>query len=74
MLSVWPNLTICRRTADADRAARRVVPGDQREAIEALVDKRERVLVVQRTGWGKSALYFLTALRSTCARPASRSA
>ena len=34
--------------------------GDQREAIEALVDKRERVLVVQRTGWGKSAVYFLT--------------
>src|SRR5699024_8907578 len=29
-----------------------------------LVDKRERVLVVQRTGWGKSAVYFVaTALR-----------
>ena len=32
---------------------------DQREAIEALVERRERVLVVQRTGWGKSAVYFL---------------
>jgi ATP-dependent DNA helicase RecQ len=32
----------------------------QREAIEALVDHRGRVLVVQRTGWGKSAVYFLT--------------
>jgi hypothetical protein len=32
----------------------------QREAIEALVDDRSRVLVVQRTGWGKSAVYFLT--------------
>lgn len=32
---------------------------DQREAIEALVDQRERVLLVQRTGWGKSAVYFL---------------
>ena len=32
----------------------------QREAIEALVDDRARVLVVQRTGWGKSAVYFLT--------------
>ena len=32
----------------------------QREAIEALVDERSRVLVVQRTGWGKSAVYFLT--------------
>jgi ATP-dependent DNA helicase RecQ len=34
-------------------------PG-QREAIEALVRDRARVLVVQRTGWGKSAVYFLT--------------
>jgi ATP-dependent DNA helicase RecQ len=32
----------------------------QREAIGALVDDRARVLVVQRTGWGKSAVYFLT--------------
>src|ERR671913_460903 len=32
----------------------------QREAIEALVNDRARVLVVQRTGWGKSAVYFLT--------------
>ncbi len=32
----------------------------QREAITALVDDRSRVLVVQRTGWGKSAVYFLT--------------
>jgi ATP-dependent DNA helicase RecQ len=32
----------------------------QREAIQALVDHRSRVLVVQRTGWGKSAVYFLT--------------
>jgi ATP-dependent DNA helicase RecQ len=33
-------------------------PG-QREAIEALVQRRERVLLVQRTGWGKSAVYFV---------------
>ncbi|RMH76298.1 MAG: RecQ family ATP-dependent DNA helicase [Actinomyces sp.] len=33
-------------------------PG-QLEAIEALVVRRERVLVVQRTGWGKSAVYFI---------------
>ena len=32
---------------------------DQFEAIEALVDRRSRVLVVQRTGWGKSAVYFV---------------
>jgi ATP-dependent DNA helicase RecQ len=34
-------------------------PG-QREAIEALVNDRERVLLVQRTGWGKSAVYFVS--------------
>jgi ATP-dependent DNA helicase RecQ len=31
----------------------------QREAIDALVDQRRRVLLVQRTGWGKSAVYFI---------------
>lgn len=36
-------------------------PG-QFEAIEALVARRERALVVQRTGWGKSAVYFIAAL------------
>jgi ATP-dependent DNA helicase RecQ len=32
---------------------------DQWVAIEALVADRRRALVVQRTGWGKSAVYFL---------------
>ena len=32
---------------------------DQLEAIERLVWRRERVLLVQRTGWGKSAVYFI---------------
>ncbi|MFZ1288303.1 MAG: RecQ family ATP-dependent DNA helicase [Candidatus Phosphoribacter sp.] len=31
----------------------------QLEAITALVEQRRRVLVVQRTGWGKSAVYFV---------------
>src|SRR3954469_25279981 len=31
----------------------------QREAIADLVDDRARVLCVQRTGWGKSAVYFV---------------
>src|SRR5512134_906682 len=31
----------------------------QLEAVEALVADGARVLVVQRTGWGKSAVYFL---------------
>ncbi|MDO5502856.1 MAG: RecQ family ATP-dependent DNA helicase [Actinomycetia bacterium] len=32
----------------------------QEEAVLALVRERARVLVVQRTGWGKSAVYFVT--------------
>jgi len=31
---------------------------DQWTAIRALVSERRRALVVQRTGWGKSAVYF----------------
>ncbi|ELB91279.1 helicase, partial [Rhodococcus wratislaviensis IFP 2016] len=34
---------------------------DQWTAIEALVMHRKRALVVQRTGWGKSAVYFVAA-------------
>ncbi|GAB2528913.1 RecQ family ATP-dependent DNA helicase [Paramicrobacterium agarici] len=34
----------------------------QFEAISALVDDRERTLVVQRTGWGKTAVYFVATL------------
>lgn len=34
---------------------------DQWTAIEALVRQRRRALVVQRTGWGKSAVYFISA-------------
>ncbi|MEX0790897.1 MAG: DEAD/DEAH box helicase, partial [Actinomycetota bacterium] len=32
----------------------------QLEAIRALAEERGRVLVVQRTGWGKSAVYLIT--------------
>ncbi|MCC3280334.1 RecQ family ATP-dependent DNA helicase [Arthrobacter sp. zg-Y40] len=35
---------------------------DQFEAIEALVSGGRRALVVQRTGWGKSAVYFVASL------------
>src|SRR6059036_2490375 len=42
-------------TGDSAAAFR---PG-QLEAIERLVERRGRVLVVQRTGWGKSAVYFI---------------
>ena len=53
--------------ADEARAALRALVGradadfrdGQLDAIEGLVQRRERVLVVQRTGWGKSAMYFV---------------
>lgn len=38
-----------------------VLRDDQWSAIEALVVGRRRALVVQRTGWGKSAVYFIAA-------------
>jgi ATP-dependent DNA helicase RecQ len=58
-------------TARARESLRRLVGRDdadfrdgQLEAVSALVADRSRVLVVQRTGWGKSAVYFVaTALR-----------
>ncbi|WP_163505470.1 RecQ family ATP-dependent DNA helicase [Fodinicola acaciae] len=41
-----------------------VLRDDQAAAIEALVAGRRRCVVVQRTGWGKSAVYWIsTALR-----------
>ncbi len=36
-----------------------VLREDQWTAIEALVEGHRRALVVQRTGWGKSAVYFV---------------
>ena len=44
---------------------------DQWSAIDALVNQRKRMLVVQRTGWGKSAVYFIAAklLRNQGAGP-----
>lgn len=45
-----------RQTLDDPRAEFRE---GQWEAIGALVEDRSRLLVVQRTGWGKSMVYFL---------------
>jgi ATP-dependent DNA helicase RecQ len=44
---------------------------DQARAVEHLVEGRRRVLVVQATGWGKSAVYWAAtaALRATGAGP-----
>ena len=60
-MPVAPTLTdtatdlLRRLTGSADASFR----DGQLEAIEALVSDRRRVLVVQRTGWGKSAVYFV---------------
>ena len=32
----------------------------QWQAIDSLVNRQEKLLVVQRTGWGKSSVYFIT--------------
>jgi ATP-dependent DNA helicase RecQ len=32
---------------------------DQWEAIDRLVNRQQRVFLVQRTGWGKSTVYFI---------------
>lgn len=44
---------------------------DQWRAIEALVRDRRRVLCVQRTGWGKSAVYFVATALLRATDPAS---
>jgi ATP-dependent DNA helicase RecQ len=52
-------LTALRRLVDRGDAA---FHDGQFEAIETLVTGRSRALVVQRTGWGKSAVYFVATL------------
>ena len=39
-----------------------VLREDQLAAIDALVSQHRRVLLVQATGWGKSAVYFIATL------------
>ncbi|MFC4035077.1 RecQ family ATP-dependent DNA helicase [Streptomyces polygonati] len=48
---------LCRLVGAAPGAAR--LREDQWRAVEALVAHGRRTLVVQRTGWGKSAVYFV---------------
>ncbi|MGW1025881.1 RecQ family ATP-dependent DNA helicase [Streptomyces sp. NPDC002577] len=48
---------LARLVGDRTGAAR--LREDQWRAIEALVADKRRALVVQRTGWGKSAVYFV---------------
>ena len=46
------------KTALASPAAR--FRDGQWEAIDALVNQNQKLLVVQRTGWGKSSVYFIS--------------
>ncbi len=62
-------MTVTTTRTDAAEILRTLVGRDdatfydgQYEAIEALVDRHSRALVVQRTGWGKSAVYFVATL------------
>src|SRR3954462_5913684 len=66
-----PPETDVRRSAEAhlralvgprDGQGDAVLRDDQWRAIEALAVHRRRALVVQRTGWGKSAVYFVATL------------
>jgi ATP-dependent DNA helicase RecQ len=61
-------LTVLRRLVGREDA---VFHDGQLEAITALVRDRQRALVVQRTGWGKSAVYFVATalLRAAGAGP-----
>jgi len=59
--TVTDDAFVAEATRDLEQAvggAARFRPG-QLEAIRSLVEERRRVLVVQRTGWGKSAVYFV---------------
>lgn len=49
-------LALLRRQLDDDHALFR---DGQWEAIDSIVNDRARLLVVQRTGWGKSSVYFI---------------
>ena len=37
----------------------------QWEAIDALVNQKQKLMVVQRTGWGKSSVYFTSLIDNT---------
>ena len=49
-----------------------VLRDDEWAAVEALVAGRRRALVVQRTGWGKSAVYFVATALLRVAGPGRR--
>ncbi|MCY3830938.1 MAG: RecQ family ATP-dependent DNA helicase [Rhodospirillaceae bacterium] len=56
MASYAESLALLRKALDDETTEFR---DGQFEAIDALANRRERLLVVQRTGWGKSFVYFI---------------
>ncbi|OII68667.1 ATP-dependent DNA helicase RecQ [Streptomyces sp. CC77] len=68
-LRATADAVLARLVGDATGTAR--LREDQWRAIEALVAHGRRALVVQRTGWGKSAVYFVATalLRASGAGP-----
>src|SRR3989442_12323662 len=60
--------SLLRQMLGADKSLRE----GQWEAIETAALRKQRVLVVQRTGWGKSSVYFIAAkiLRNGASGPA----
>jgi ATP-dependent DNA helicase RecQ len=69
-----PAAELARRAQELLRALagqQAMLRDDQLAAIQALVVDRRRVVVVKRTGWGKSAVYFLATrlLRDDVAGP-----
>ncbi|MET7452350.1 RecQ family ATP-dependent DNA helicase [Streptomyces sp. NPDC005574] len=56
-LRTTADAVLARLVGDTTGSAR--LREDQWRAIEALVADKRRALVVQRTGWGKSAVYFV---------------
>jgi ATP-dependent DNA helicase RecQ len=68
-LRATADAVLARLVGDSTGSAR--LREDQWRAIEALVADKRRALVVQRTGWGKSAVYFVATalLRESGAGP-----
>lgn len=56
MTERYPARSLLRRALDDPTADFRE---GQWEAIDLLVNRRRKIMVVQRTGWGKSAVYFI---------------
>ncbi len=61
MIGPWQPASRLSRSSNNWPGSEAVLRDDQWAAIEALVVERRRALVVQRTGWGKSAVYFIAA-------------